>query len=193
MTLSRSGPSELSTDPVQTVTVRSSTGSSNQSGGLFKWVDYIFGNTGVLHRVILSGTGVLILGVFYRNIAPYSALMARVFSDGGGAPNILSTIAGIAVFSAVQAAEVLPLAVPRNRSDLYRVSKFVSWVAFGWDFVACFHYFPPIRVSFDIFRFAPSFSGLDWGNLVLLLVTVFGLTLWVMLRNEFAKSYGRRS
>ena len=189
MTLSRSGPSALSNDPA--ITVKATPVATKKSGGLFGWVDAIFGNTGVLHRIILTGTGVLILGVFYRSIAPYSALMARIFSDGGGAPSILNTIAGTLLFSAVQAAEVLPLAVPRGNTDIYKFSKFVMWVAFTWDLIACIIHFPPLSISFNIFRFAPSVTGIDWGNLILLLVTVFGATGWMMLRNEFAKAYGR--
>lgn len=188
MTIARTGSSELSTDRAQTINVTKTKG----SGALFGWADRIFGNTGVLHRIILTGSGVFILGIFYRNIAPYSALMARIFSDGGGAPSILNTITGTLFFAAIQAAEILPLAVPRSSSAIYQFAQFVSLAAFTIDVIACFAHFPPIAVSINIFRFAPSITMVSWANIVLMVVTVFGGTAWMMLRNGFAASYANK-
>lgn len=144
---------------------------------------------------ILLGFGGVTFFALCQNIAPYSsfftALITRIpwLSRLPWFAGILGFVVGIGCLAAVQAAEVWPLLLldtPQEQRDVEwgRRMKTACMIASGGyaiDAAACARFWPPLTVDFAVFRFAPTWSAINWGHIGIALFTLFGLAGYVLL------------
>ncbi|HZG40172.1 MAG TPA: hypothetical protein VEZ50_15955 [Nodosilinea sp.] len=119
--------------------------------------------------------------VFSRNIRPYAAFMAALAGADGTPP--IAEIAGLICFAVVQYFEVFPQFLASNATNEKRAARmWLSIPAYIVDIVACWNFWPPIKAGSPegimLVRF------IDRGNLVMTLVTVFGLAIWFWIRKR---------
>lgn len=159
------------------------------TGKLFGWVDGVFGNTSLSQKVILVGTGLPLVAAFAANVSPYSEFMRGFIARGpipisGGFLTAAGLITGTALFAAIQYAEVYVLTLGRTTAGR-GFANFLSTFAYVVDICACLTFFPPVSGSLLVFMFAPSLSGIDWLNVLIIVLTVFGGGWWLKLRLAF--------
>jgi hypothetical protein len=144
---------------------------------------------------ILIGFGGVTFFALCQNIAPYSTLftdlMRRIPLVGALpiVPGILGFLVGIGCLAAVQSAEVWPLLMldtPTEERDeeWNRRIKTACTIACGGyviDAAACAKFWPPLNVEFAVFRYAPTFGAIAWGNIAIAVFTLFGLAAYVCL------------
>lgn len=144
---------------------------------------------------ILIGFGGVTFFALCQNIAPYSTLftdlMRRIPLLGALpiVPGILGFLVGIGCLAAVQSAEVWPLLMldtPTEERDeeWNRRIKTACTIACGGyviDAAACAKFWPPLTVEFAVFRYAPTFGAIAWGNIAIAVFTLFGLAAYVCL------------
>jgi len=145
--------------------------------------------------MILIGFGGVTFFALCQNIAPYSTLFAGLMrripllEALPVVPGILGFVVGIGCLAAVQSAEVWPLLMldtPTEERDeeWSRRIKTACTIACGGyviDAAACAQFWPPLTVEFAVFRYAPTFSAIAWGNIVIAAFTLFGLAAYVCL------------
>ncbi|TVQ52074.1 MAG: hypothetical protein EA366_14525 [Spirulina sp. DLM2.Bin59] len=157
---------------------------------IFGWVDKLFGDTNLAQRVILTGSGLPLALVFARNTVPYTAFMRGFLIDSGipltgWVQTAASAVLGTALFAAIQYAEIYPLIGAKKRKAR-GFAHSLSLFAYVVDILACWSFFPPIQGNILIFMFTPSFSRIDWLNLLTGIITVWGGSWWLQLRQKFA-------
>ncbi len=145
--------------------------------------------------IILIGFGGVVFLALCQNIAPYSSLITNLV-DGfwlfrwvRPLARITGFILGTFTLAAVQAAEVWPLllldtpAEERNEdwNRKIRVACTVASGGYAVDAFACANFWPPLKVAFATFRYAPTLGAIAWGNIAIALFTLFGLAAYVWL------------
>lgn len=158
---------------------------------------------------ILLAAGLVVGAIAFMNIGPYRDLIYNGLTTWGwidwlytvpmvgplldqGAV-LIATILGAAIFAGIQLAEIWPLVSAEKsgasagwgRQMLFLVG--LACVAYGLDAVACSFFWPPLKVSFDQFRWAALLSDVAWGNMAVTLVTLFGLSVYVWLWRAIAR------
>lgn len=91
--------------------------------------------------------------------------------------------------AAVQSAEIWPLLLldtpAEERSDEWnakmRVACTVASGGYAIDAAACAKFWPPLKVAFQTFRYAPTWGGVAWTNIAIAAFTLFGLAAYVFL------------
>lgn len=145
--------------------------------------------------LILIGFGAVTFFALCQNIAPYSTLFAGLMRQIPLLgmlpiiPGILGFIVGIGCLAAVQSAEVWPLLLldtPQEERDeeWNRRIKTACTIASGGyviDAAACAKFWPPLNVEFAVFRYAPTWGAIAWGNIGIAIFTLFGLAAYVCL------------
>lgn len=145
--------------------------------------------------IILIGFGGVVFLALCQNIAPYSSLITNLV-DGFWLFRWVRPLARVAGFilgtftlAAVQASEVWPLllldtpAEERNEewNRKMRVACTVASGGYALDALACANFWPPLKVAFATFRYAPTWGAIAWGNIAIALFTLFGLAAYVWL------------
>lgn len=149
----------------------------------------------VIGWLILMGFGAVTFFALCQNIAPYTTLFTTLVQQLPlmrwlpGVPSILGFIVGIGCLAAVQSAEVWPLLLldtPTEERDAEwnRRIKTACTIASGGyviDASACAKFWPPLNVDFAVFRYAPTWGAIAWGNIGIAIFTLFGLAAYVCL------------
>jgi hypothetical protein len=157
-------------------------------------------NVNGFERAILLGTGTFLTVVLLQNIGPYAGFTRQMITDGIGRlpfvggifrqPTIASALGllvGASLFVAIQSAEVLPKIMKSAGSAQYQMVQGLSGAAYILDVIACFVFWPPLSVSWGMFFMAPTMGAINWYNLSVILITVFGASAWVSLFIKFAR------
>ena len=158
-------------------------------------------NVNGFERAILLGSGTFLLLVLGQNIAPYAEFTNGMVVDGvarlpliGGIfrndfiAELTGLIVGSALFISIQCAEVLPKVIrAAGSSSQYQAMETLAGGAYVLDVLACLHFWPPLTVSWAMFWMAPNISSIDWRNLTIGIITVFGASLWMSLFVKFSK------
>jgi hypothetical protein len=158
---------------------------------------------------ILLASGLVVGAIAFMNIGPYRDLIHNALTEWGwvdwlfsvpvvgnwldASSLVLSVVIGAALFAGIQLGEVWPLvtAMKTTRSKhwgskmLFLVS--LACVCYALDAIACSFFWPPLKVSFEQFRWAALLSDVAWGNLFVTLVTLFGLSVYVWLWRQIAR------
>jgi|GEM_PF-1208585 len=145
--------------------------------------------------IILVGFGGVVFLALCQNIAPYSSLFtARIqgfwlFSWVPFLARVIGFLMGSLTLAAVQAAEIWPLLLldtPAEERDAewaqkMRVACTVASGGYAIDAMACAHFWPPLKVPFAVFRYAPTWGAIAFGNIAIAGFTLFGLAAYVFL------------
>lgn len=152
---------------------------------------------------ILLAMGLVVGGIAFMNVGPYRDLIYSALTDWGwlawlytipvvgnwldAAAVVLAIVVGAALFAGIQLGEIWPLvSAEKTTKDRRWGRKMLFLVALACccyilDAVACSFFWPPLKVSFEQFRWAALLSDVAWGNLFVTLVTLFGLSGYVWL------------
>ena len=145
--------------------------------------------------IILIGFGGLVFIALAQNIGPYTYVITERINGFGifrwvpFLARIVGFLLGTLTLAAVQAAEIWPLLLldtpAEEQTDEWnqkmRVACTVASGGYAMDAVACAHFWPPLKVSFETFRYAPTWGGVAWGNIAIAGFTLFGLASYVFL------------
>jgi len=145
--------------------------------------------------IILIGFGGVVFVALCQNIGPYSSLMTDALRTFGVMrwvpilPRILGFILGTFTLAAVQSAEVWPLLLLDTPAEAQtdewnqkmRVACTVACGGYAIDAAAVARFWPPLNVDFAVFRYAPTWGGVAWGNIAIAAFTLFGLAAYVFL------------
>ncbi|WP_204139555.1 hypothetical protein [Halomicronema sp. CCY15110] len=145
--------------------------------------------------LILIGFGGVVFVALCQNIAPYSTVITNAISGFwlfrwvGILAKITGLIFGILTLAAVQAAEVWPLLLldtpaeeqTEEWNQKMRVACTVACGGYAIDATACARFWPALNVDFAVFRFAPTWGAVAWGNIAIAGFTLFGLAAYVFL------------
>ena len=153
----------------------------------------------ILTRLILIGFGGFLSVVLLANLRPYSLAVKSLLSQGiTGTPYIewliapvlvpLSLIVGIGFFLAVQSGEVLPIAFPSHHPKAALV-RLVSLACFLIDSGLAVLFWPPFSVSIEEMIQAFDWSQINWLNLVICFLTIWGLSLFFRLKEAIGGRY----
>jgi hypothetical protein len=158
---------------------------------------------------ILLAVGLVVGAIAFMNIGPYREMVLAALTTWGwlawvytvpvvgpllqGGAVLIATVLGAALFAGIQLAEIWPIvsaekstATPTwGRKMLFLVG--LACVAYGLDAVACSFFWPPLKVSFEQFRWAALLADIAWGNLAVTLITLFGLSAYVWLWRAIAR------
>ncbi|MBD1918889.1 MULTISPECIES: hypothetical protein [Cyanophyceae] len=132
-------------------------------------------------RVVIYALLIPIGIVFSRNIRPYASFMAALMGADGTPP--VARLAGLCCFAAVQYLEVFPqFLAPAATNEKRAARMWLSIPAYIVDIVACWNFWPPIKEGTPDGIMLVQF--IDKGNLVMTLITVFGLAIWFWIRKR---------
>lgn len=145
--------------------------------------------------IILIGFGGVVFVALCQNIGPYSTVMTNALRSFGVMrwvpilPRILGFLLGTFTLAAVQAAEVWPLLLLDTPAEerveewnrKMRVACTVASGGYAIDALACANFWPPLKVDFAVFRYAPTWGGIAWWNIAIAGFTLFGLAGYVFL------------
>lgn len=145
--------------------------------------------------LILIGFGGVVFFVLCQNIAPYSTLFTSLMRQVPmlgfipGIPRILGFVIGVMCLAAVQSAEVWPLLMldtPTEERDeewnrRVKTACVIATFGYAFDATACAFFWPPLKVAFSVFRYAPTFGAIAWLNIAIAITTLFGLAAYVLL------------
>ena len=144
---------------------------------------------------ILLGFGGVTFFALCQNIGPYSSLFSQLMQRIPllgmlpFIPSLLGFIVGTGCLAAVQSAEVWPLLMldtpsEERNEEWNRKIKTACVIASGGyaiDAAACARFWPPLKVEFAVFRYAPTLGAIAWGNIAIAVFTLFGLAAYVCL------------
>jgi len=145
--------------------------------------------------MILIGFGGVTFFCLLQNIAPYTEFFTGMMQQLPLVrwlpfiPRVLGFIVGIGCLTAVQSAEVWPLLMldtPQEERDdewnrKIKAVCIIASVGYCIDAAACARFWPPLKVEFAVFRYAPTLSAIAWGNIAIAVFTLFGLAAYVWL------------
>lgn len=158
-------------------------------------------NVNGFERAILLGSGTFLVLILAQNIAPFAEFTHTMVVDGVGRlplvggifrndfiAELTGLIVGSALFISIQCAEVLPSVIKAaGSSSQYQAIEALAGGAYLLDVAACLHFWPPLTVSWAMFWMAPNIGAIDWRNLTIGIITVFGAALWMSLLIKFSK------
>ncbi|MBD1917175.1 MULTISPECIES: hypothetical protein [Cyanophyceae] len=149
---------------------------------------------------ILIGAGGVLFYYLALNIFPYAAFFGQLLKNliPEGIPLLaplraIATVAGwvigIGALVAVQSAEAWPVLLggspKESRTDRWEQKMFVAsviaTVGYGLDAFFCGRFWPVLLVSMEQFRFARMWSLVNWGNIATVVITMFGVAVYVLL------------
>ena len=153
----------------------------------------------LLTRLILIGFGAFLAVVLIANLRPYSLTVQSLLAKGikdtpylewAIAPVIvpLSLIVGIGFFLAVQSGEVLPISFPSHHPKAALV-RLVSLACFLIDSGLAVIFWPPFSVSIEEMLQAFDWSQINWLNLVICCLTIWGLSIFFRLKGAIGGRY----
>jgi hypothetical protein len=155
--------------------------------------------------VIWIGSIAVLIIIVGINILPYSQFTKIAVQQGfarwpfiGWAfkidwvASLLGLIFGTSAFLAIQLGEVLPLL--RNRRDaIARKMELISLVSFIIDSICCLTFWPPFKVSLAQIQIAFSWGQINYQNVIIIFLTIFGGTLFVLLSNTLKQIHSASS
>lgn len=160
---------------------------------------------------ILGAVGMCVGLVFFLNIGPYRDLMFNVLFNWGwlnwvftvpllgamiqSAGQVIALVLAVCLFAGIQLAEIWPMVSAdsdreRNSDQWGHAMRFrvgLACIAYGLDAIACSAFWPPLAVPFEQFRWAALLGDIAWMNIVVSLVTLFGLSAYVWLHRAIAR------
>lgn len=158
---------------------------------------------------ILLATGLVVGAIAFMNVGPYRDLIYAALTEWGwvdwlfsmpvigqwlaASAQVIAVAVGVALFAGIQLGEIWPLvSAQKTTQDSRWGRKMLFLVAlacccYALDAVACSFFWPPLKVSFEQFRWAALLSDVAWGNLFVTLVTLFGLSAYVWLWRAIAR------
>lgn len=143
-------------------------------------------------RFIIIGAGLFTGLIILANVYPYSLLIQGLINRSLGnmpivgrfvrwASGFISLIIGFFSLVAVQSAEIRPLLLNRPDFESYLRASQIATIAYLIDLSICLFVWFPLNVSFQSFISAPMLSSVNWSNVVMIFVTLYGCEIFVKL------------
>lgn len=148
--------------------------------------------------IILIGFGFFLAVIAAMNAEPYGRfvyeriqglwLIGWLLSILPGS-QLFAHLIGLCGFIGIQMGEVWPLMRKGSPAETEHPkwhlammgTCIIALICYVIDIVACLTFWPPLKVSLEAFRFAGLWSQIAWGNIIVILLTLFGLSLYVVL------------
>jgi hypothetical protein len=150
---------------------------------------------------ILLGAGGVLFYYLALNIFPYAAFFGQLLSrlipaNGGGLWGLLRMVAtlagwivGIGALVAVQSAEAWPVLLggspKETRTERWDEKLFVASVCatlgYALDAFFCARFWPVLTVPMEQFRWTRMIGQVDFGNVATVVITMFGVAVYVLL------------
>lgn len=150
---------------------------------------------------ILLGAGGVLFYYLALNIFPYAAFFGQLLSqlipaNGGGLWGLLRGVAtlagwivGIGALVAVQSAEAWPVLLggspKETRIERWDEKMFVASVCatlgYALDAFFCARFWPVLTVPMEQFRWTRMIGQVDFGNVATVVITMFGVAVYVLL------------
>lgn len=138
-------------------------------------------------KVILAGAGGCLIIVIAANLKPYSHAVGMLTRAAYGMSNPwLSYGFGFLGLAAVQLGEIFPYSMRRPDRTGYLAASAIATICYCIDAAMAIAYWFPLKVSLSRFLVAGSLSDVNWGNLIIMLVTLFGAELLIKLAQSVA-------
>ncbi len=133
-------------------------------------------------KVILAGAGGCLIVVIAANLKPYANAIGLLTTAAYGVQNDwLSYGVGFLGLAAVQLGEIFPYSMRRPDRTGYLAASAIATLCYCIDAGMAIAYWFPLKVPLSRFLVAGSLADVNWGNLIIMLVTLFGAELLIKL------------
>lgn len=135
-------------------------------------------------RIIVYLLLLVVLYFFWKNSDPYASAIRGVT---GASEGWLVSALGLIAVAAVQYGEIQPfLASPEASNEERKHRNRIALICYGLDVAVCYHRWPLFK---DAFMGIPLLSNVDWANIWSIIVIVFGLSGWFLIRKSFMRKF----
>ena len=132
--------------------------------------------------VIVTGAGLVTGTILLANCVPYANAVNGLLSQALGIRfSPLGWVIGVSGFAAVQVGEVYPLINRYSSFQKYLDAVTVSLFCYAIDTALAIYFWNPLKVPFVEWIQAPLMSQVDFLNVLIIFVTLFGAELFVRL------------
>ncbi len=134
--------------------------------------------------------------VLFANLSPYmkasNVLIAKALELNTIVQSALKPIGwivGTAGLCAVQFGEIYPLLLKSPNTQKYAKASSIALIAYAIDSTLAVSFWPPLKVSLLEFVQTPLMGNINWLNIIIILVTLFGGEAIIRLNKTLGETF----
>ncbi|MEA5469351.1 hypothetical protein [Spirulina sp. 06S082] len=137
--------------------------------------------------IIFFGAAIVEGIVLFANLSPYmkasNVLIAKALGTTKIALKPIGWIVGIAGLASVQVGEIRPLLLKNPSKEEYARASAIATIFYAIDCSLAIMFWPPLNVGFMEFVTAPVLTSINWLNILIIFITLFGAEWLVKLHH----------